>query len=226
MDAGADVVYQGVLLVDDPSGIQLLGRPDFLVRTDRLPGADRSATSSRYEVVDAKLARSAKARAVLQSVFYSHLLAEVRGEVPERVHLALGNGEFAPFRVADYAAYERRIRSYLEEFLLEEVGEYPSVEPYPEPVEHCAICRWRTTCTQRRRDDDDLSLVAGMPTTQRVALKAAGVSQRTQFAELGELPDVDGAGSGALRRSQLQARLQVESERCGADPPRALGPRP
>ena len=117
--------------------------------------------------------------------------------------------------VADYAAYERRIRSYLEEFLRDEVGEYSSLEPYPEPVEHCAICRWRTTCKQRRRDDDDLSLVAGMPTTQRVALKAVGVSHRTQFAELGQLPDVDGAGTGALRRSQLQARLQVESERVG-----------
>ena len=215
MDAGADVVYQGVLLVDHQSGIQLLGRPDFLVRSDRVPGADGSATSSRYEVVDAKLARSAKARAVLQALFYSHLLAEVRGEVPTQVHLALGNREFAPFRVADYAAYERRMRSYLEEFLRDEVGEYSSVEPYPEPVEHCAICRWRTTCTQRRRDDDDLSLIAGMPTTQRVALKAAGVSHRTQFAELGQLPDVDGAGTGALRRSQLQARLQVESERVG-----------
>ena len=107
MDAGADVVYQGVLLVDDPSGIQLLGRPDFLVRSDRVPGADGSATSSRYEVVDAKLARSAKARAVLQALFYSHLLAEVQGEVPAQVHLALGNGEFAPFRVADY----RRLRA-------------------------------------------------------------------------------------------------------------------
>ena len=64
-----------------------------------------------------------------------------------------------------------------------------------------------------------------MPTTQRVALKAVGVSHRTQFAELGQLPDVDGAGTGALRRSQLQARLQVESERVRADPLRALGPR-
>ena len=175
MTAGIDVIYQGVLLLDNSSGIRLLGRPDFLVRAD-LPrlrtGPDKAAVG--YEIVDAKLARTAKARAVLQSVFYSYLLSEVQGAVPERLHLALGNGEFVPFRVADFAAYERRIRSYLEDFLLEDVGEYPDIEPYPEPVEHCAICRWRVDCTRKRRDDDDLSLIAGMPTTQRVALKAIG----------------------------------------------------
>jgi uncharacterized protein len=217
MRSGVDVVYQGVLLHEDPTGAQLFGRPDFLVRAELLPGAnDDSLTRSGYEVVDAKLARTAKARAVLQAVYYSHLLAQVRGEPPHRVHLALGNGEFAAFRVADYAAYERRIRRYLEEFLLDDPGKYPSVEPYPEPVEHCAICRWRATCASKRRDDDDLSLVAGMPTTQRVALKAVGVSGRTQFAELLKLPRVDGVGTESLERAQLQARLQVESERIGS----------
>ena len=100
-----------------------------------------------------------------------------KARMPERLHLALGNGEFVPFRVADFAAYERRIRSYLGDFLHEDVGDYPDIEPYPEPVEHCAICRWRVDCTKKRRDDDDLSLIAGMPTTQRVALKAIGVSR-------------------------------------------------
>jgi predicted RecB family nuclease len=46
----------------------LLGRPDFLVRAGLLPVSDGEPRSAgaRYEVVDAKLARSAKARAVAQ----------------------------------------------------------------------------------------------------------------------------------------------------------------
>jgi predicted RecB family nuclease len=37
-----------------------------------------------YEVVDAKLARTAKARAVLQTAFYSRLLVELQGTEPTR----------------------------------------------------------------------------------------------------------------------------------------------
>jgi predicted RecB family nuclease len=66
---GADVVSQGVLLADQgAAGAVLLGRPDFLVRAGLIPvpeGESRSA-GGHYEVVDAKLARSAKARAVAQ----------------------------------------------------------------------------------------------------------------------------------------------------------------
>jgi predicted RecB family nuclease len=214
MQSGVDVVYQGVLLGPSSDEVELLGRPDFLVRPELLrdvPG--KAPKSSRYEVVDAKLARSAKARALLQIMFYSYLLTLIIGEVPQQAHLALGNGELATFRVANSAAYERRVRSYLGSFLLEDAGDYPSIEPYPEPVEHCAICRWRAACSEKRRVDDDLSLVAGMPTTQRIALKSVGVSRRTQFAELSELPNIDGFKTGSLERSQLQARLQVQSER-------------
>ena len=212
LDSGVDVVYQGVLLVDTGE-TALFGRPDFLVRAERLTSeTDGDDHSPGYEIVDAKLARSAKARAVLQCVFYSHLLAQLQGTSPRRLHLVLGNGEFASFRLTDFAAYERRIRSYLEDFVGEEAGEYPAVEPYPEPVEHCAICRWRATCAKKRREDDDLSLVAGMPTTQRIALKEVGVHGRRQFAELAALPEIKRATADSLLRSQLQARLQVESE--------------
>lgn len=214
MQSGVDVVYQGVLLVSHSDEVELLGRPDFLVRPALLGNEHGEAQrGSSYEVVDAKLARSAKARALLQVIFYSHLLMLAIGEEPQQAHLALGNGELATFRVANSAAYERRIRNYLGSFLLEAGGDYPSIEPYPEPVEHCAICRWRAACSEKRRNDDDLSLVAGMPTTQRIALKSIGVSRRTEFAELSELPNIDGFKTGSLERSQLQARLQVQSER-------------
>ena len=203
----AGVIYQGTLT---GNGGALFGRPDFLVRTDLLPAPDGEPRPDgpHYEVVDAKLARTAKARAVLQTAFYSRLLAELQGTEPRWMHLALGNGEFVPFKVKDFAAYERQTRRRLAEVL----GAGPPAGLYPEPVEHCAICRWSELCAGRRRHDDDLSLVAGMTTGQRRALKAAGVATRRGFADLAGLPRLERVSQDALGRSQAQARLQVASE--------------
>ena len=207
---GAGVIFQGTLTGGRP-GAPLFGRPDFLVRADLLPAPDGEARPGGYEVVDAKLARSAKARAVLQTAFYSHLLAGVQGVEPRLMHLALGNREFASFKVDDFAAYERQTRRLLEAAL----GDDPAAEVYPEPVEHCAICRWRDMCRDRRRADDDLSLVAGMTTGQRRALKGAGISTRRGFAGLAGLPRLDRVSLDVLRSAQRQARLQVASEDAG-----------
>ena len=204
---GAGVIYQGTLTAERRA---LFGRPDFLVRADLLaaPDGEPRPAGRHYEVVDAKLARTAKARAVLQTAFYSRLLAELQGTEPRWMHLALGNGEFVPFKVRDFAAYERQTRRRLEEVL----AAGPPAGLYPEPVEHCAICRWSDLCAGRRRDDDDLSLVAGMTTGQRRALKGAGIATRRGFAGLAELPRLERVSRDALERSRAQARLQVASE--------------
>jgi predicted RecB family nuclease len=206
--AGAGVIYQATLTSGDEQ--PLLGRPDFLVRADVLQARDGHGrpAASHYEVVDAKLARTAKARAVLQTAFYSRLLAELQGTEPRWMHLALGQGDFVPLRVQDFAAYERQTRRRLTDVLA--AGPPPGL--YPEPAEHCAICRWSEDCTARRRQDDDLSLVAGMTAGQRRALKAAGIATRRAFAGLAELPGLDRVGRDSLARSQLQARLQVDSD--------------
>jgi len=69
LPSGADVIYQGVLtraLTDGQPA--LLGLPDFLVRADLIdaPDGEPRPDGARYEVVDAKLACSAKGRAVAQ----------------------------------------------------------------------------------------------------------------------------------------------------------------
>jgi uncharacterized protein len=209
--SGADLIYQGTLTrAGTDSGPALLGRPDFLVRADLLdtPDGQTRPGDAHYEVVDAKLARTAKARAVLQTAFYSHLLAELQGTGPRWMHLALGHGELASFKVRDYAAYERQTRRRLEAV----TGAGALSDPYPEPVEHCAICRWSQACQERRHRDDDLSLVAGLTAGQRRALKGAGITTRRQLAERDPLPELSRVGRGPLERARLQARLQVASD--------------
>jgi uncharacterized protein len=215
LSRGADVVYQGVLLLQPGKGEPgLLGRPDFLIRAGLFPApnGESGPEGDHYEIVDAKLARSAKARAVLQTTFYSYLLAASQGIEPRRMHLALGNGEFSSFKVKEFAAYERQTRRMLLDFIADDPGDNPPSDPYPEPVEHCAICRWNLTCSRRRRVDDDLSLVAGMTSRQSRALKGAGVTGRRQFADLASLPLLPGLGHESLERAHLQAKLQVTSE--------------
>jgi predicted RecB family nuclease len=220
---GTDVIYQGVLRSqpgsDGDSGgndSALLGRPDFLIRAGLLaaPDGEPRPEQVHYEVVDAKLARSAKGRAVAQTAFYTHLLTQAQGVRPRWMHLALGHGELASFKVGDYAAYERQTRRVLAEFVAADSGHNPPADPYPEPVEHCAICRWSPFCASRRRTDDDLSLIAGVTADQRRALKAAGVRTRRAFAGRADLAGVR-AGQAALERAQRQARLQVASEDAG-----------
>ncbi|HEY2313637.1 MAG TPA: TM0106 family RecB-like putative nuclease, partial [Streptosporangiaceae bacterium] len=221
MSVGADVIYQAVLTREAGAngGAALLGFPDFLVRAELIPAPDgeprAGSDSAEYEVVDAKLARSAKGRAVAQTAFYSQLLADLQGEAPRWLHLALGTGEWASFKVADFAAYERQTRRLLAEFIDADTGANPPADTYPEPVEHCAICRWSPACTARRRSDDDLSLIAGMSKGQRRRLKEIGVPTRRGFAALDRLPALRGTSRESLERARSQAILQVASEDAG-----------
>ena len=197
MRSGVDAIYQGQLRAGTA-----LGLPDFLVRTDLL-GAGEG-----YEVVDAKLARSAKALAVLQCAVYSRLLHEISGIEPRRLHLALGNGEVVPFRVASFAAYERRVAAMFDDFLAVP-AEFPPHDTYPDPTEHCVTCRWSTTCSGRRRADDDLSLVAGITAHQRTALRRAAISTRRGLANRPPGLPVENLTSATVERLRRQAYLQV-----------------
>ena len=207
MRRGADVVYQGRL--EDEDG-RWSGYPDFLLRVDE-PSAPGTWS---YEVLDAKLARSAKSEAVLQLLLYSDLLALVQGTEPARMHLALGGGdgrEWTSFRVVEYSAYYRTVRRRFEAH-----AEAPP-ETYPEPVEHCGLCEWKQSCAERRRADDHLSLVAGITRGERGRLVEREV---TTMAALGALdlpviPRLDGVGDGALARIRDQARVQDRARREG-----------
>ena len=112
-------------------------------------------------------------------------------------------------------AYERQARRLLTAFIADDDGENPPSVPYPEPVEHCVICRWSERCAGRRRRDDDLSLIAGITAGQRRALKGVGVTTRRGFAGLAELPELSRVSRASLASAQSQARLQVASEDAG-----------
>src|SRR5713226_1155831 len=201
MREGADVIYQATFFDG-----RWRCHADFLLRVDR--PSDLGPYS--YEVADAKLARKAKASAVLQCCVYSEQLAAVQGVDPEHLRLILGDRTEEKLRYKDYAAYYRSVKRRFEETILG-----PPLTTYPDPVEHCGICRWIDVCELRRRQDDHLCLVAGIRRDQTRRLLAVGVKT---VAELGASPigqPVAGVGELALKRLRQQARLQVTQRQTG-----------
>jgi len=99
------------------------------------------------------------------------------------------------------------------QYLLGFAGEMDAVEPtYPEPVEHCHICRWFRECDARRRADDHLSLVADIRRQQQDQFVAWNVGTVAKLAAL-PLPLEKKPKHGsreAYVRVREQARVQVE----------------
>lgn len=160
---GAEVVYQATLKRGN-----LMGHADFLLRS-----AHGARGQWLYEVADTKLARSTKAKFLLQLCFYSDLLSDVTGELPHHMHVELGNGKRESFRVGDYVHYYRALLDRLLAYL----GTYPEATqvPYPAPCDHCSLCPWRERCATKRIEDDHLSAVAGITRQQIARLEAADV---------------------------------------------------
>ncbi len=203
MAAGADVVYQATFFDG-----RWLGYADFLLKVE---DAERPSVWGpwHYEVADTKLARHVKASAVLQICSYVEQLSAIQGVQPERLKVVLGGSarETADLRVDDYMAYYRAAKRRFEETF-----ELPVGNTYPEPVEHCEVCRWWQVCADRRRADDHLSLVAGIAGSQRRALVERGITTVAALAELPLAfdPPLDRASAASLGRIREQARLQVQ----------------
>lgn len=198
---GASVVFQATLL-NDP----WVGHADFLVRVD----SPSSLGSYSYEVSDTKLARSSRAKFLLQLCLYSEMLGEVQGVMPVHMHVVLGDGRKETFLVADYLRYFRRLKT---RFLHWVALDNP--ESYPEKVERCGQCRWRDICAERWEQDDHLNRVANISKTQIVRLRAAGVHTLKQLADMSAGQGVPRMQSETLQRLAHQARLQQQSARTG-----------
>ena len=203
MRNGADVIVQATLAEGD-----WFGRADILRRVP----VDSALGAWSYEVIDTKLARETRAGTILQLCLYSDILRSVQGRLPEFMHVVSPGADFEPetFRVHDYLAYYRFVRTRLAGAVT--ANEEGVGGTYPDPVSQCDVCRWWSACDRRRRDDDHLSLVAGVSRLQRRELGAWGVQSLAELAQLplplGRKPS-RGAVDGYVRVRE-QARVQLE----------------
>lgn len=201
MQRGDAVIAQGALQVG-----RWNGRADILRRVET---PSQFGTWS-YEVTDTKLARETKGNTILQISLYSDLLANVQGIAAESAHVVTPGTNFEPevYRVSDYAAYYRHVKGSLESA----VAAPAAASAYPEPIEHCDVCRWRRHCEDKRRADDHMSLVAGISKSQIGELENHNVDT---MAALAALPTPlqwrpDRGAARSYERVREQARIQVE----------------
>jgi predicted RecB family nuclease len=202
MAAGADIIYQAVLLSGPYHGFAA-----FLRRLDSRPGSNPA-----YEVLDTKLARSPAPHHLIELCFYSHLLGIVQGSVPHSMHLVLGDNREAGFRFKDFAYYFRVARKRFESFVAR-----PPADSYPQPCRHCERCSWRALCCERWEADDHLSAVADMQRSQIRKLNAAGIMTVHALAALPENTRVPKLSPQTLARLRSQARLQVHKRETGSN---------
>lgn len=200
MMAGDEVIVQGAFRSKNWSG-----RTDILRRVD----TPSELGPWSYEVTDTKLATETKGATILQLCLYADLLADIQGVAPAHSYVVTPWSGFQPqqYRMDDYGAYYRRVQKSLETL----VGTHDREEIYPDPNEHCDVCRWQQKCDERRRADDHLSLVAGITKIQVNELKQHGITTVAGLATMAlPLPWKPERGSlPSYERIREQARIQI-----------------
>lgn len=200
MEDGAEIIAQAALQHG-----RWTGRADILRRVEK----PSSFGDWSYEVIDTKLARETKGGTVLQLCLYADLLSYMQGVESEYVYVVAPWSDFKPqfYRVADYAAFFRQAKEVVEKATLLAAND----NTYPDPKNHCDICRWRNQCDSRRRGDDHLCLVAGISKTQINELQSNGMNTMKALAEMPTpMPWKPKRGSPhSFEKINQQARIQV-----------------
>src|SRR5579859_2812575 len=118
-------------------------------------------------------------------------------------------------------AHSGLLSSSVEKAVSTTTGQYPltferemktAEVTYPEPVEHCNVCKWFRECDGRRRADDHLSLVADIRRQQRDQFEAWDAGTMAKLAALAiPLKQRPRHGSKQTYENRReQARVQVE----------------
>jgi uncharacterized protein len=199
MRRGADVIVQAPL-----GNTQWFGYADVLVK---VPGTS-ALGDWHYEAHDTKLARETRAGALLQLCVYTQLLGEMQGRIPTHFHIVTPAGTHT-YRYTDVAAYYRLVQGQL---LAHTTAPAPT---YPDPCDHCGVCRWWEVCNAQRRSDDHLQFVANLGRGHKRELETIGITTKHALAKW-TVPSPFKPTRGSREtfvKLQDQAALQVLQER-------------
>jgi uncharacterized protein len=210
MEATRDAMCRGVGAIAQAPLVngRWRGIADVLLRVE-VPSA---LGAWSYEPVDTKLAVETKGGTLLQLCLYAEIVAQPQGRLPDAMFVVKPARYAEPerFRTRDFLAYYRRVRDALAAVIDAGHGQGGT---YPEPVAQCDVCRWWQRCDRQWRDDDHLSLVAGVTRLQRGELEPRGIATLEALARA-RLPLEPKPARGSpegYERAHHQARVQLAS---------------
>ncbi len=198
LESGMDIIFQAFLKDEDR-----IGHIDFLRKVDK-PSV---LGAYSYEVIDTKLAKSATPKFIIQLCFYSDLLQRFQGELPENIHLKLGDGSYQSFRLKEYYAYYSSVLSRFKKFITKPDSHSP------EPCSHCVYCSWRDLCNGKWRQEDHLSQVANIGKDQRKKLVQAGVTTLQDLATAPPDTKIPTLHANTFETLRKQASLQLRKRK-------------
>lgn len=203
LDSDADVVFQAAFATDE-----FVGFADFLVRDEPRDGE----THGRWRVQDSKLARTARATALMQLAAYVDQLDQRGVARSDEVDLILGDGTLSTHAVRDLLPLFRVRRARLRALIADRsVALGAAGDPLAWgddrgdlQVSACGRC---ATCEEQVQEHRDLLLVARMRPVQRQRLRAAGIHTIDALAAAESTPE--GMREETFLSLRSQARLQV-----------------
>ncbi len=198
MSNGVEVITQATLSQDS-----WMGKTDILLKVE---GNSKFGNWS-YEVHDTKLSQNTRASTILQLCLYTDLLNSIQGSAPKKMYVVKPGDNFPTeeFLYTDFQAYYRLVKKNFEYVI-----NAPALQTYPDPVEHCNICRWWHVCDKKRHADDHLSLVAGIRTLQIEELNRQKIETLEQFANAEKLEKPERGNRETFIKRQSQAKVQLK----------------
>ncbi|WP_193597966.1 TM0106 family RecB-like putative nuclease [Microbacterium sp. YJN-G] len=195
--SAASVVFQAAF-----STPEFVGFADFL----------RRDTDGSWRVQDSKLARTARATALMQLAAYVDQLDRLGVPRSDEVDLLLGDGSTSTHRVDDILPLFHVRRSRLRAVIADRrIGDGAAGEPLAWgddrgdlQITACGRC---ATCEEQVIGHRDLLMVARMRPVQRQRLRAAGILTIDELAIAADAPD--GMNADTFTALRAQARLQA-----------------
>lgn len=200
MREGADVIVQAPIVGDG-----WFGYADVL----RKVRGDSAVGGWHYEARDTKLSRETRGGTILQLCVYTHVIGDLQGRVPEHLRVVTP-ASVESYRVDDFAAFYRQLVGEYRAFVGVRLGGDEPTE-YPQPNDHCEVCRWWDVCNKRRRQDDHLSFVAGLGRSHQVEFESRHLDTLERLALAPAIAFKPKRGSrDTCERLRNQARVQKE----------------
>lgn len=200
MRRGEDLIYQGMLIVEEHKGI-----PDLLKKVSVPSGLGTHS----YIPIDIKSGKGYESNANnaankiygIQLAFYARLLEAVQGVYPQQAIIINITGDEIPFDPSEFKTTLEEILPHIRALVTGQEKDHPAL------IQKCNVCGWYNLCLERLKASSDVTLVAGVGRGSKQALNEAGIR---------DIKDVTTLDQGGIKVKGVKDKLAKKWSRQAA----------